>query len=112
MKSAIRFIRAGVRVRPKSGEAHLLIVMARCLSLNDCSARGFLMKATVKVANPKRGMFGVETEDGEFVIFELLDSDEPEIGDVVSHPDFHSLGEEHYNNLTQGITISVLAQNI
>jgi hypothetical protein len=57
-------------------------------------------------------MFAVQTEDGEFVIFELLDSDEPEIGDVVSHPDFHSMGGGDYENLTQGVTISVSVENI
>lgn len=70
------------------------------------------MNATVKVINPKRGMYGAETEDGEFVIFELLDSDEPEVGDVVSHPDFHSMGGEDYRNATQKVTISVYVQNI
>ncbi len=70
------------------------------------------MKATIKVANSKRGMFAAQTEDGEFVIFELLDSDEPDIGDVVSHPDFHSMGGEDYTNLTQGVTISVSVENI
>jgi len=70
------------------------------------------MKATVKVANPARGMYGAQTDDGEFVIFELLDSDAPLIGDVVSHPDFHSLGSEDYRNITQQVTISVCVQNV
>lgn len=47
------------------------------------------MKGEVKVANPKRGMYAAEIEgQGEYVIFELLDSTEPEIGDIVFHPDF------------------------
>lgn len=70
------------------------------------------MKATIKVANSKRGMFAAQTEDGEFVIFELLDSEEPEIGDVVSHRDFHSMGGEDYTNLTRGVTIFVSVENI
>jgi len=69
------------------------------------------MKAIVKVINPNRGMYGAETTDGEFVIFELVDSNEPQIGDVVSHPDFHSMGTEDYRNATQNITISVYVQN-
>jgi hypothetical protein len=70
------------------------------------------MKATVKVVNQSRGMFGALTEDGEYVIFELLDSDEPEIDDIVSHSDFHSMGSEDYKNLTQNQTISVYVQNV
>lgn len=47
------------------------------------------MKAIVKVANPSCGMYAAEIDrHGEYVIFELLDSSEPELGDVVSHPDF------------------------
>ena len=70
------------------------------------------MEATVTVANKNRGMFAAQTEDGEFVIFELLGSDEPEIGDVVSHVDFHSMGGEQYKNRTQGVTVSVFGHNI
>ena len=57
-------------------------------------------------------MYGAETDDGEFVIFEVLDSDEPQIGDVVSHSDFHSMGGEDYRNATQKVTISVYVQNV
>ena len=42
------------------------------------------MKAIVKVGNPTRGMYAAEIDgSGEFVIFELLDSSEPEAGDVM-----------------------------
>ena len=45
------------------------------------------MKAQVVLINPVRGMYAAEIEGlGEYVIFELLDTDEPEIGDVISHP--------------------------
>lgn len=70
------------------------------------------MNATVKVRNPSSGMYAAETEDGGFVIFELLDSSEPEIGDVVSHPDFHSMGGEEYRNVSQNVIISVYVQNV
>ena len=44
------------------------------------------MKAIVKVGNRARGMYAAEIDDsGEFVIFELLDSSEPEAGDVIVH---------------------------
>lgn len=71
------------------------------------------MKATVKVINPNRGMYAAEIDgSGEYVIFELLDSCEPEIGDVVSHPDFYSMGGETYKNLTQGCEFDVSVENV
>jgi hypothetical protein len=70
------------------------------------------MKATVTVINPTRGMYAAETQDNEFVVFELLDADELEIGDVVIHPDFSSLGSEEYRNATQDVTVSVYVENL
>lgn len=71
------------------------------------------MKAIVKVVNPNRGMFAAEIDGrGEYVIFELLDSSGPEIGDVVSHPDFYSMGSETFTNLTQRCQIDVVVQNV
>lgn len=47
------------------------------------------MRAVVKAINRNRGMYAAEIEcGGDYVIFELLDSTEPEVGDIVSHPDF------------------------
>ncbi|MEW8012337.1 MAG: hypothetical protein AB2794_14630 [Candidatus Thiodiazotropha endolucinida] len=71
------------------------------------------MKATVKVLNHHRGMYGAEIQgQGEFVVFELLDSSEPELGDVISHPDFFSMGGETFKNLTQNCDIEVFVQNV
>lgn len=71
------------------------------------------MKAIVKVVNPNRGMYAAEIDrSGEYVIFELLDSAEPEIGDVIKHPDFYSMGGETFVNLTQGCHIEVYVENI
>ncbi len=71
------------------------------------------MKATVKLINPSRGMYAAEIEgSGEFVIFELLDSSAPEIGDIVSHPDFYSMGGETFSNLSQGSEVDVFVQNV
>ena len=71
------------------------------------------MKAIVKVVNPNRGMYAAEIDGrGEYVIFELLNSSEPEIGDVVSHPDFYSMGSETFTNLTQRCQIDVFVQNV
>ncbi|OIO67823.1 MAG: hypothetical protein AUJ58_11235 [Zetaproteobacteria bacterium CG1_02_55_237] len=71
------------------------------------------MKATIRLINQKRGMYAAEIEDSsEFVIFELLDSSEPEIGDEISHSDFYSMGGETYKNLTQGCVIDVFVENV
>lgn len=71
------------------------------------------MKATVKVANPNRGMYAAEISGcGEYVIFELLDSSPPELGDTVAHADFYSMGRETFSNLTQRCDIDVFVQNV
>ncbi|MDY6894785.1 MAG: hypothetical protein SVO01_05140 [Thermotogota bacterium] len=71
------------------------------------------MKAIVKVKNPKRGMYAAEIGGtGEYVVFELLDSCEPEIGDVISHKDFYSMGGETYKNLTRGCDFDVAVENV
>jgi hypothetical protein len=71
------------------------------------------MKAIVKVINPTRGMYAAEINGGgEFVIFELLDTSEPEIGDVISHSDFYSMGGETYKNMTQECEIEVFVENV
>jgi hypothetical protein len=84
------------------------------LSLMLCANHGGVqMKAIVKVGNRARGMYAAEIDDsGEFVIFELLDSSEPEAGDVIVHSDFYSMGGETYKNITQQCEIDVYVQNI
>lgn len=71
------------------------------------------MKAIVKVKNPRRDMYAAEIEgDGAYVIFELLDSSGPEIGDVIEHSDFYSMGVETFTNHTQQCQIEVYVQNV
>ncbi|HCH52982.1 MAG TPA: hypothetical protein DE109_05620 [Aeromonas sp.] len=71
------------------------------------------MKAVVKIFNSGRGMYAAEIDgSGEYVIFELLDSSEPEIGDIISHPDFYSMGGETFKNVTQQCEIDVYVQNV
>ena len=72
------------------------------------------MKAIVKLINPAKGLYAAEIDgQGEYVIFELLDEDEPEIDDVISHSDFYSMGGETYKNIThQECEIDVYVQNI
>ncbi len=69
------------------------------------------MTATVKIINRERGMYAAQSDEG-YVIFELMDGDEPAVGDVVRHADFTSMGSEDYRNTTQGVTISVYVQNL
>ncbi|MDN4501295.1 hypothetical protein QX776_02720 [Alteromonadaceae bacterium BrNp21-10] len=71
------------------------------------------MKAIIKERNLNRGMYAAEIDDtGEFVIFQLLDSAEPEIGDVILHHDFYSMGGETYKNTTQNCEIEVFVENV
>lgn len=71
------------------------------------------MRATVKAANPHRGMYAAQIHgDGAYVIFELLDTDEPEIGDEISHSDFYSMGGATYRNITQQCSIEVYVENV
>ncbi|EGQ8166844.1 hypothetical protein FDE04_24860 [Vibrio parahaemolyticus] len=71
------------------------------------------MKAVVVGINPSVGMYAAEIDgSGEYVIFELLDTDEPEMGDVIVHSDFYSLGGETYKNQAQGCSIDVYVQNV
>jgi len=71
------------------------------------------MKAKVKVINSARGMYAAEIDgQGEFVVFELLDTSEPEVGDIISHHDFYSMGGETYKNITQGCEIEVSVEDV
>jgi len=70
------------------------------------------MQAAVILINPKRGMVAAKSSDNGIVIFELLGESEVQIGDVVSHPDFTSMGRETYRNIAQQQDVSVFVQNI
>jgi hypothetical protein len=70
------------------------------------------MKATVVMINPRRGMVAAQTSDGEYVIIELLGNYDIEIGHVISHHDFTSMGSENYLNITTGEIMDVYVQNI
>lgn len=71
------------------------------------------MKGIIQLINPSRGMYAAEIDgEGEYVIFELMDTDEPEIGDVISHQDFYSMGTETFKNITQECEIEVFVQNV
>ena len=59
-----------------------------------------------------RGMFAARTDCGSFVILEVLETEHPELGDVVSHGDFWSLGTETYLNFTRRMPFNVCVQNV
>lgn len=69
------------------------------------------MNAEIVLVNPKRSMVAARSEDVGFVVFELLGSYSPEVGNIVSHSDFSSLGSEEYRNLTQRELMDVYVQN-
>lgn len=70
------------------------------------------MNATIVIMNPARGMIAAETDGGDFVIFELLGGYDVEIGHVVRHRDFTSMGGEKYLNVTTGEVMDVYVQNL
>ena len=70
------------------------------------------MKAEVILSNLTRGMFAAEMDNGEYVIFELLDNNVPELGDLISHTDFYNMGGETFKNITQNNLVGVYVQNI
>ena len=72
-----------------------------------------IMKAIVKGGNYKKGIYAAEIDgSADYIIFELLDTSEPETGDVISFSDFYNMGSATYQNQTQQCAIEVFAQNI
>lgn len=70
------------------------------------------MKAIVALINRQNGMIAAKTEDGEYVIFELLGGYDIEPGNMVSHHDFHSMAGEKYFNMSTQETMDVYVQNV
>lgn len=71
------------------------------------------MKAIVKYANRARGMYAAQIEEfGEYSIFELIDTREPEIGDIISCSDFFYLGGGPIKNITQQCWHDVILQDV
>lgn len=69
------------------------------------------MTGKVVAINEARGMVGVLTEDEDFSVFELLNSDEIEVGDEVAWVGTTPLGGEKITNVTRGQTLDVFFQN-
>jgi len=70
------------------------------------------MKAEVVIINQTRGMIAAHSEEGEYVILEILGGYEIDKGDIVSHNDFYSMGYEEYYNLSKQYSFSVYVQNV
>lgn len=68
------------------------------------------MKGIVHYINQQRGMVAVLTEQG-YSIFEIIGSDNIEVGDSVSWRDDTVLGGETLTNHTQGERYEVYFQN-
>ena len=58
------------------------------------------MKGSIIFLNLPLGRAAVRTENGEYTYFEIVDSHEPEFGDIVEGK-LENLGSEHLLNLTQ-----------
>lgn len=71
------------------------------------------MKAIVTHINRRIGRYAAKFEDDNaYLIFDLMDSSEPEVGDVISHSDFYSMASETYKNITQDCQFDVFVQNV
>ncbi len=73
--------------------------------------KGNDMKGTIYMINLHRGMVAVQTENGDFSVFELLANNPVEKGDEVQWKDDTSLGSTMLMNLTQRQTYEVYFQN-
>lgn len=68
------------------------------------------MKGRIIAINRRNGFHAVETEDGDFTVFEMQDSHEAALGDVVSGA-LDTLGSESLSNVTQQEEFDVIVQD-
>ncbi|MDD5451757.1 MAG: hypothetical protein PHT49_07695 [Desulfovibrionales bacterium] len=69
------------------------------------------MRGTIYAINNRRGTVAVQTENGDFSVFELLASDNVDVGDEVYWKDDTSLGSTILTNMTKAQKIEVYFQN-
>lgn len=69
------------------------------------------MKGVITNINQRRGMVAVKTENGDYSIFELLGSDEINVGDHVGWNEDTVLGDATLENKTQKTSFQVYFQN-
>lgn len=68
------------------------------------------MQGTIKFINHKRGLVAVQTENGDFTVFELLGGYTVELGDVISG-DLETHAGETLKNLTQDEEMDVFIED-
>ena len=69
------------------------------------------MRGTIKLINNPKGLFAVETEEGQYSIVELLGEYSPEVDDILSG-NLEGMGGETLRNVTQKQDWSVFIQDI
>ena len=69
------------------------------------------MKGTIFQINPRRGMVAIETENGDYSVFENINGEEFDVGDKVYWKNDTGLGSELVENLTKGRTFDVYFEN-
>jgi len=67
------------------------------------------MRGTIALANGRRGRYAVLTEDGDYTLFELLESVDLAVGEPVTG-DFNAVAGETYESERHG-KLSVFAEN-
>ncbi|SDH52383.1 hypothetical protein [Mucilaginibacter gossypii] len=67
-------------------------------------------KGTVCILNHNRGMYAVELSDGSYSVFELLDTNEINLEDVISGP-LDEEGSCTLSNLTENEAFEAMIQN-
>jgi len=68
------------------------------------------MKLTI-VAKSDREVFAGIDENGDFVVLSLDDSREIELGDVLSHGDWNTVGFETVTNLTKAGSVRICIED-
>lgn len=68
------------------------------------------MKGQIIAVNNRNGFHIVRTERGEFTVFEMQDSHDAALGDMVSGA-LETLGSESFTNDTQGGSFDVVVQD-
>jgi len=68
-------------------------------------------KGTVVILNHHRGMYAVELSDGSYSVFELLDTNEINLEDIISGP-LYNEGSCTLKNLSENEEFEAMVQNI
>lgn len=69
-----------------------------------------MAKGTICLLNHNRGMYAVELSDGSYSVFELLDSNEINLEDIITGP-LDEEGSCILKNVTENETFDAMVQN-